>query len=209
MKITYNRPIFIGQTILDLSKTHFYNFYYNFILQKYSLQNVKLLYMDTDAYIFSLYNKDIYEIIKENIDQFDTSNYAIDNEFSIPQKNHQVLGLMKDECKGQIISEFIALRSKMYALKIYNKNKTRENEKKVCKGIKRSVVQRDICFDDYKFCMENLTTISKNQNSIRSKKHTIFTLREKKVALNPFDDKRCIVSDSHETLAWGHYSLNS
>jgi len=75
--------------------------------------------------------------MKRDIAKFGTSDYPIDNAYGIPLDNKKVPGLMKDENNGAIMTEFVGLRAKMYALRVDGKVDT----KKV-KGVKSNVVAR-------------------------------------------------------------------
>jgi len=85
--------------------------------------------------------------MKHDIAKFDTSDYLTDNAYSIPLVNKKVPGL-KDENNGAIITEFVGLRAKMYALR------GKKDTKKV-KGVKSNVVARTITFDDYTQCLQD------------------------------------------------------
>jgi hypothetical protein len=78
-KIKLNKPVYLGQTILDDSKTLMYNFHYNFILKKVKRENVDLLFTDTDSLCYHIRKEDIFQIIKDNKDEFDLSNYPKDD----------------------------------------------------------------------------------------------------------------------------------
>ena len=110
---------------------------------------------------------------------------------------------MKDELGGAIMTEFIALRPKLYSYKVLN-----GAESKKCKGIKKCVVKKTLTFEDYKFCLFNSNTIYRSQLMFRSMKHDIFTIEVNKVALNRDDDKRISKKDGISTLARGHRSLS-
>ena len=75
---------------------------------------VKLCYMDTDSLIMNIKTKNFYKDIAQDVEEkFDTSNYDVDRPLP-KRKNKKVIGLMKDELGGGIITEFDALRPKTY-----------------------------------------------------------------------------------------------
>ena len=114
VKVKMNKPIYLGLSILDISKIAMYEFWYDFIKSKYG-SSAKLCYMDTDSFIINVKTEDFYKDISENvIERFDTSNYIYDRPLPIGV-NKKVLGLMKDELGGGIITEFVALRPKAYS----------------------------------------------------------------------------------------------
>ena len=128
VKVVMNKPVYLGQAILDLSKLITYEFHYDYMLPKYREQ-IKLCYMDTDSFVYDINTKDFYKDIAEDVeDRFDTSGYC-DRPLPIG-KNKMVIGPMKDELGGEIMKEFIALRPKMYSYRVGN------SEPKKCKGIK-------------------------------------------------------------------------
>jgi len=90
---------------------------------------------------------------------------------------------MKDENNGAIMTEFVGLRAKMYALRVDGK------DMKKVKGIKSKVVARTITFDDYTRCLQNENEMTRTQSCIRSKLHEVYTISESKIALSPYDDK--------------------
>ncbi|XP_066595461.1 uncharacterized protein [Prorops nasuta] len=201
LNIIIDKPIFIGMCVLDLSKVCLYSFHYDVILPKLKL-DVKLLYTDTDSLIYEFKCENIYDFIREKIDYFDTSDFPINNIYNIPLVNKKVIGLMKDECNGNLMSEFVGLRSKMYAYRINGVNK----DKKCIKGIKSYVV-KNIEFDDYIDSLKNFNTLICKQNIIRSNLHNVFTICEEKIALSPYDDNRYLIANSTDTLPWGHKNV--
>ena len=77
--------------------------------------DVKLCYMDTDSFIMNIKTNDFYEDIANDVENsFDTSNYEV-NRLLPMGKNKKVIGLMKDELGGKIITEFVTLRPKTYS----------------------------------------------------------------------------------------------
>ena len=116
IKVKMNKPIYLRLSILDISKITMYEFWYDFIKSKYE-SKAKFYYMDTDSFIINVKTEDFYEDISENVfERFDTSNYIHDRPLPIGA-NKKVLGLMKDELGGGIITEFVALRPKAYSYK--------------------------------------------------------------------------------------------
>lgn len=201
-EIVIRKPIYVGLSVLDISKTLMYDFHYSFMKEKMG-DSCKLLYTDTDSLIYDIRGFDIYEIIKENLDKFDTSDYNKNNPFAIPRMNKKVIGLFKDECNGKIMSEFIGLRSKMYCIRIHEES---SNIKKA-KGVKSRVVKNKIKFEDYEKCLFDKTIIKVNQNVIKSRLHVVRTEEQRKIGLSPKDDKRYLIPDSTDTLPWGHYKI--
>ena len=95
-KTKMNTRVYLGLSILDISKTLMYEFCYDYIKPKYQ-HDAKLCYMDTDSFIIHIKTEDIYEEIANDVEKrFDASNYEVD--ISLPTgKNKKVIGLMKDE----------------------------------------------------------------------------------------------------------------
>ena len=83
----------------------------------------------------------------------------------------------------------------------------KEKKIKKCKGIKKAVVEESIRHEDYKNCLETGKEQLRRQNIIRSYEHVLYTEEINKIALSAADDKRYLLKDSHDTLAWGHYKI--
>ena len=108
-----NKPIYLGLSVLEISKTLMYEFWYDYMKPKYG-NDVKLCYMDTDSFIMKLKKKDFYEDIANNVEnRFDTSNCGVKRPLPIG-KNKKVISLMKDELGGKKITEFVTLRPKIF-----------------------------------------------------------------------------------------------
>lgn len=213
--VLMDKPISVGMSILDISKVVMYDYYYNFLKKEYG-ENVRMAYTDTDSFVLHLKTPDFYADMMKNIHRYDTSDYPENNRFGVELRNKKVPGVFKDELKSEIITTFVGLRSKMYSVRtgrIDEKKKAQGVNKNVeikkAKGVKKYVLEKEIGFDDYVNCIQNGTVLKKNQNSFRTKLHNMYTIQQMKIALSPFDDKRVIQQGTHDTLAYGHYSLNN
>ena len=202
-KVLFNKPIYLGMCILDLSKTLMYDFHYNYMKKNYG-EKAKLLFTDTDSLAYEVQTEDFYRDISGDVaTKFDTSNFPKDHPSGIEAgHNKKVVGMFKDEAGGQIIEEFVGLRAKLYSYKMLE-----GKEEKKCKGVKKPVVKKSIKFDDYKKCLFTGKEQLRKMNVIRSHKHDIYTEEVNKIALSANDDKRFILDDGIHTLAHGHYKI--
>ena len=137
------------------------------------------MYTDTDSLLYRFNVPDIYDYIKRDLTRFDTSDYPSDNIYGIPLVNKKVLGLIKDENNGKIMTEFIRLRAKLYAYKILGEDKytTKAN------SIKGSAL-RTINFDNYQQCLVERENLFKDRYLVQSRKHEVHTVLQKKLALS-------------------------
>ena len=111
-RVKMNKPIYLGLSILDISKILMYEFWYDYMKPKYG-NDEKLCYMDTNSFVMNIKIEDFYKDIANDVEKrFDTSNYEVDRPLPTG-KNKKVIGLMKDELGGKIITEFITLRPKL------------------------------------------------------------------------------------------------
>ena len=121
IKVVMNKPVYLGQAILDLSKVIMYEFHYDYMVPKYG-EKLNLTYMDTDSLLFNIEMEDFYKDIAKDVPaRFDTSGYLSNIPLPIGL-NKKVIGLMKDELGGEIMEEFVTLRTKMYSYRISKKN---------------------------------------------------------------------------------------
>ena len=202
-----NKPLYVGFSILELSKLLMYSFHYDKMLRRYD--DINLFFTDTDSLLYEIKTNDIYKDMKGD-DEYDFSGYPFNHPL-FDTKNKKKIGKMKDELNGMILEEFIGPRPKCYSL-LFNgfvdenvvvDMDTHQQQKS--KGTKKSVRSAHIRHAHYKDCLENLKTINVKQNLIKSRAHTIFSIHMNKIALTAFDTKRWIKDDNINTLAHGHY----
>ena len=197
-KVKMNKPIYLGLSILDISKMLMYEFWYDYMKPKYN-DNVKLCYMDTDSFIMNIKSNDFYKDIANDVEKiFDTSNYEVNRPLPTG-KNKKVIGLMKDELGGKIITEFVTLRPKTYS---YLTDDDKEDKK--AKGTKKCIIKKMIKFNDYKKCLLNDEVTFKSQQIFISKKHDVYTENINKIALSNDDDKRIVLSDKITSYPYGY-----
>ena len=132
IKIIMNKPVYLGLSILDISKSKMYEFWYDYLIPKYN-EKVKLCYLDTDSFIFHMKTEDIYKIFQKNRKRFGTSNYEVDRPLPI-EKNKNAVCLMKYELGGEIIEKSVGLQPKTcsYLKENNDKGKRSKRYKKVC-----------------------------------------------------------------------------
>jgi len=192
-----NRPLYVGLAILDLSKTFLYQFHYNFIKPMFK-SKAELLFTDTDSLCYQIYTDDIYKTIREHSERFDTSNFPPSHP-TYSTQNKKVLGMMKDEMGGVPIVEFVGLRPKLYSIKT-----SVGEEKCVGKGVTRATLKRKIRHTTYRDCLLKGERTIEDMESIQSFNHKIYSIKKRKVALSPADDKRYVCSNGIFTYAYGH-----
>ena len=161
--------------------------------------NVKLCYMDNDSFVMNIKTEDFYKDIANDVEKrFDTSNYEVNRPLPT-RKNKKVIGLMKYELGGKIITEFVTLSPKTYS---YSTDDGKEDKK--AKGTKKCVIKRMIKFNDYKNCLLKDEVILKSQQRFISKKHDVYTENIYKLALSNNGDKRIVSSDKITSYPYGY-----
>ena len=197
-EVYFNKPVYVGQAILDLSKLLMFDFHYNYIQRKYSYKRAKLLFTDTDSLMYQINTDDFYADISTDIKtKFDTSEYPPDHKSGIlTGVNKKVIGMFKDEVGGKQITKFVGLRPKLYSFKVEESSTTRK-----CKGIKKNVVKKQIEFEDYVDCLFSNKKQMRKMNIIRSENHEIYSKEVNKLALSGDDDKREVLEDKVHTKA--------
>ena len=207
-EVKINKPIYLGQTVLDLSKTLMLKFWYDYLKPMYG-DKIRLCYTDTDSFIMHIKTDDFYKDVNIDVDKwFDTSNYdENDNRPLEIRKNKKVLGKFKDELGGKIMTKFCALRAKTYSFLIdeytdkdYEKNKI---VNKKAKGTKKCVVKREILFNNYLDSLFNNKVLYRSQQRFRSDHHKVYTDEVNKIALSRNEDKRIQTFDRVTTYPYG------
>lgn len=205
-----------------------YNFHYNFIINKYG-PRVRLCMTDTDSLLYDIQTEDVYEDMRQHLNMFDTSEYPVTHPcYSIANKKR--LGTFKDETHGKPILEFVGLRAKSYSLVVLNDDDDdgddyegiNVKEKRVAKGVPRVAIKNKLRHANYKECLfssivagggggdrttvENIQKFTSAQ-IIRSENHRLYTREIVKLSLSPYDDKRYVLDNGVDTLAYGHYLI--
>ena len=137
-EVYFNKPVYVGEAILDLSKTLMFNFHYNYIRKKYN-DAAELMFTDTDSLLYLIHTDDFYRDTSHDIEtKFDTSDYPPNHPSGIKTGvNKKVIGMFKDEVAGRQITHFVGLRPKLYSFKVEDGSLTKK-----CKGIKKNVVKK-------------------------------------------------------------------
>jgi hypothetical protein len=198
VKCLINKPTYAGFAVLELSKLHMYKFHYDQMRTWYP--SAELLFTDTDSLVYQVYTDDLYVDLQSHREHFDFSNYPQSHPL-YGVENKMVLGKMKDESNGQIITEFVGLRPKMYSYTTLQDDKLKESKR--AKGIQRAAI-KSITHDDY---LAQLRAPAENYVNIRrigQKHHRVYTLASMKRGLCAFDDKRYLLPCGIRTLAHGH-----
>ncbi|XP_065180407.1 uncharacterized protein LOC135810966 [Sycon ciliatum] len=195
-EIKLNKPVYVGMSILDLSKVHMYSFYYDVLKEQYG-SRIRLLYTDTDSVIVHITTGDVYA--EMDLSLYDTSNFPTDHP-QYTSANKKVVGKFKDELGGKSMVEFVGLRSKMYSY-------IGQESAKRAKGVRKAVLANTITHKDYVDALLSHRVSSRPMTGLRSHCHTVYEEVTTKVALSPFDCKRYILDDGMATLAYGHKDI--
>ena len=196
-EVVMDKSIYVGFAILELSKLHMYETYYDTLQPYFGQENLQLHYVDTDGMFLSMKTKNINKDLKNLEDIFDFSNLDENHElYSI--KNKKVIGKFKIEIPKIIwIDEFVCLRSKAYSFKCKNED---ENKNKI-KGISKSQSKHNK-FEEYYNCLFGKEYQKEcNNYIIRSNNHERILQEVKKSTLSIFDDKRNYINNI-ESLPW-------
>ena len=181
-----NKPLYLGMSILDISKTLMYKFWYDYIKPKYG-DRAKLCYTDTDSFIIHIITEDFFADISDDVERwFDTFNYDENDKRPLPiGENKKELGIFKHELGGKMMKEVCVLRVKTWAYRMDD-----DSEKKKAKGTKKAVIKGLIGYENYIDFLYNGTVILRSQQRFKSYRHKLYTEEVNKVLLSSNDDKR-------------------
>ncbi len=191
-KIKLNKPIYVGCKILDLSKYHMYDFFYNVLKVKYG-DNIKLNLTDTDSFVVTIKTKDFN---KDVLGDKWFNNYLDFNKFPIDHplfNNNIACGKFKSEREGKILKEIAAVKSKCYSY---------EKESRA-KGIVQAVRKNVLKHEDFVKAIFG-TDLTVTQQTFRSYGHQLYTVEDTKIALTGDDTKRYICRNPINTRPIGH-----
>ena len=198
-KVKMTKPKYLSMSILDISKTLMYEFWFDSIKTKYK-DKARLCYTDTDSFVINILTKDFFEDINNDVERwFDTSNYDKNDKRLLQTGiNKKVIEMFKDELGEKIMKEFWAFRAKTCAYLMDD-----ASEKKKAKGTKICVIKPKTMVENYIDSLFNNNTILKLQLRFKSNHHDLYTGELNKIALSSNDDKRLQTSDRITTYPYG------
>ena len=197
-EVKMNKPIYLGQAILNISKTLMYELWHDYIKPKYG-NKARICYTDTDSFVIFVKTDDFYKYIANDVERlFATSNDDKRDEKPLPiGKNKKVIGVFKDKLGGKIVTEFCAIRAEAYAYKLDD-----DTEHKKAKGTKKGIIKRELMFENYKDSLFNDEVIIRSQQRFRSYNHKVYTEEVNKIALSSNNDKRIQTYDKVTTFSY-------
>ena len=175
-KVKMNKPVYLGISILDISKTLMYEFWYDYRKPRYK-DKAKLCYMDTDSFVINIFTEDFFEDINNDVERwFDASNYDKNDKRPLSIDKNKVIAMFKDELGRKIMKEFYVPRAKTYAYLMDD-----DSEKTKAKGTRKCIIKHRIMFEDYKDSLFNNNTILTSQLRFKCDLHIEYTLDDKRL----------------------------
>ena len=190
------KPFLIGFSILELSKLFMAKLYYEELVPR--LGEISIIFTDTDSFCFKVSNMSREELLLKLEPLMDFSNYSKTSPYYNASRKSE-LGYVKDESGGIPIKEVISLRSKCYHIT----HRESDLVKATAKGVNKSA-QKKLTREDYLRCVYNPERVFVDLYNIRSKDQEMHTVKETKMALSSFDDKRLILDCGVHTRAHGN-----
>ena len=201
--VTFNKPIYTGFCVTELSKLHMQKFHYDFIKVKYPKDYSKLLFTDTDSLCYILKTENVHKDMLDNLDRFDMSNYPEDSPYR-NISNTAKIGFFKNETAGTEIIEFVGLKPKCYSIKCEDSI----HDSRKGKGVNKNLIKHTLTHENYKNILFNEEQLQQKdiQHSLRSFKHQIYLIEQSKISLSCYDDKK-YYKNNVESIPYGHYSI--
>ena len=195
--LVLDKPIFVGFSVLELSKLHMYRLYYDNFKRVYN-DRCNLLYYVTDSLYLNIETQNLHSDLKKHFKNImDFSNFAEDHVLH-DMTNKGWLGYLKFE-DIHLVKCFIGLKSKMYSFL------TEKDCKKGAKGV-RAKILNSIDFETYKSILFGETAARHEQVSLESKKHDLYTVLENRISLSAYHDKK-ILLNCVESKCYGHTTV--
>ena len=190
-EIRLSKPIYVCLTVLEENKLEMYKFWYDFL--KEVCKKIKLLYMDTDSFIFEVIEENFNDIRFKHKEHFDLSNFLKDSKY-YDITNKKAPGKMKDEYPGKNIDEVIALKSKSYIIITTNNQERFKHKGHNCK----------CTGNEYRDALFSKNVLKHPLKKIISLRHKVFSKENIKKTLYNFCEKRYALPDGKKTYALGH-----
>jgi hypothetical protein len=206
--VVLNRPVYMGQCVLDLSKLVMYELLYEKLIPTVTSLggSLQLCGGDTDSFFLCVRNVDVERQLLPRMQAdglLDASNYPPQHEL-YSTKHKAQLGCVKDESAGVRFKEWLLLRPKLYSFKSHQ---GQYGCKKAAKGIQRAALRKLISHDDFVSAYENLCEMDVRVRRIMSKRHQLYTIQQQKRALTVWEDKRAWIA-ANVSLPFGHVALS-
>ena len=156
IKTVFNKPIYKGAVILETSKLHMYEFWYDHLKEKYN-DKIQLTYTDTDSFVIEINTDDIYKDMYEDRHLYDFSDYPKDHP-NYDVVNKKVYGIFKDDLNAKIITEFTADKPKMYSYEYIDNKLDMLNN---CEPDEYELIKSKMRSNEY---IDNYTILNKNKH---------------------------------------------
>ena len=199
--IKFNKPIYIGATILDLSKLLMYDFHYNIMSEMYG-KNIEMIYTDTDSFVYQIYTDDLYDDMTKMKEYFDFSEMENKMFSEMSGHNKKIPGKFKDETKGKPITEFVALKPKMYSYTVEGS----DDKNLKAKGISKNLSKKELNHEKYKEQLEKEEELKLKETRIQIFRRHVYTVKFNKIALSNYDDKMHRI-DNYNAYSYGHKNI--
>ena len=193
LSLTLNKLIYVGFTLLEISKWEMYSCHYNLMITKSS---TRLLFTDTDSFCYDLHEKNLYKKMCKYKKLFDLSNFPECSKYYCSD-NKKVVGKTKDEYGGKSFVKFVGLKSKMYSILDESNNEKSANK---CHNALTD-------FQEFYNTLFKKKLLRHTMRRIKSKNLNFGTYETNKISLSCFDDKGYILKNEINTLVYGHKDI--